>query len=142
MASSPDHRDHAAPRAHRLRGTGVIPVAMGGLLGSAARAGVSELLPVDATGFPTATLLVNLVGSLLLGVYLVRRERAVTAAWSLRFWAFGVFGSFTTFSAFSLEVVLLIEKGRGSTAAAYVLASVIGGSAAALFGQRMATRAR
>jgi CrcB protein len=80
---------------------------------------------------------VNLTGSLLLGFYLARRERTVTAAWSLPFWGIGVFGSLTTFSAFSIEVVLLIQDGHVVTAGSYVALSIVGGSVLSLSGQRI-----
>ncbi len=112
-------------------------VVAGGLVGSAARAGLSQSLPATSGSFPTATLIVNLTGALLLGLYLARRERATTARWSLQFWAVGVFGSFTTFSALSIEVVHLLEGGRPLVAGGYVLASIVGGLGLALAGQRV-----
>ena len=84
-----------------------------------------------------AALVVNLVGSFLLGLYLARRERAVAAESSIPFWAIGVLGSFTTFSAFSLDVVYMIDAGRGLVACGYVVVSVIGGLTVALFGERL-----
>jgi fluoride ion exporter CrcB/FEX len=77
----------------------LVAVAMGGLIGSALRAGIGVLLPTPSGGFPTGTLVVNLSGSLLIGLYLVRREQAATPRWSLPFWALGMLGSFTTLSA-------------------------------------------
>lgn len=88
-------------------------------------------------GIPIATLVVNLLGSLLLGLYLARRERAAVSRLSLQFWAIGALGSFTTFSAFSLEVVRLVDGGAVTTALVYVLASTVGGLAAALVGDRL-----
>lgn len=106
----------------------------GGLVGSAARLGVGEFVGSGWTGFPWATLGVNLAGAALAGFYLARRQRSVWPRWSLRFWAIGALGSFTTFSGFSLEVVGLIEGGRGRVALAYVLVSMLGGVLAALIG--------
>ncbi|HSK07309.1 MAG TPA: CrcB family protein [Acidimicrobiia bacterium] len=108
----------------------------GGLVGSALRAGVGTWLPAQRGSFPTAVLVVNIAGSFLLGLYLARRERSVGPGWSLQFWAFGLLGSFTTFSAFSLDVFYLLEDGRPLSAAGYVTASIVGGLAAALIGQR------
>jgi CrcB protein len=115
----------------------LVAVAMGGLIGSALRAGIGVLLPTPSGGFPTGTLVVNLSGSFLLGLYLVRREQAATPRWSLPFWALGLLGSFTTFSAFSLEVTVLVGDGHALTAALYSAASTVGGLAAALVGQRV-----
>jgi fluoride exporter len=112
-------------------------VLAGGLLGSAARIGISDLLPVTPGRLPVATLTVNLAGSLLLGFYLARREQTVTARLSLQFWGIGVFGSFTTFSAFSIEVVHLLDQGRAATAVGYIAGSMVGGLILALAGQRL-----
>lgn len=112
-------------------------VLAGGLLGAAMRAIVGELFPVTSGRFPTTTLLVNLAGSLVLGLYLSRRQRAIAAGWSLRFWAIGGLGSFTTFSTFSAEVFRLIEANAIVVAVWYGLASLVGGVAAALLGERL-----
>jgi CrcB protein len=109
----------------------------GGLVGSAARIGIGHVLTSTPGAFPVATLMVNLIGSLFLGVYLARRERAATVRWSLQFWAIGVLGSFTTFSAFSIDVVHLLDANRPMPALGYVSASVIGGLLLALTGQRL-----
>jgi CrcB protein len=114
----------------------------GGLVGSAARVGIGYLLPAASDGPPLTTLAVNLVGSLLIGFYLARRERAITARWSLQFWAIGVLGSFTTFSAFSLDVVRLLEDDRLPTAVGYSAVSIGGGLLLALVGQRLGAQAR
>jgi CrcB protein len=102
------------------RTTLLAPVAVlaGGLLGSGARAGITERFPTEPGTFPTSTLVVNLAGSLLLGLYLARRQRAVTARTSVQLWAIGALGSFTTFSAFSVEMFQLIEAGSNALAGA------------------------
>lgn len=79
----------------------------------------------------------NVLGSLVLGFYLTRRERSVTWRFSLQFWAIGVLGSLTTFSTFSYEVVLLVEAGSMGTAAWYAIASTVGGLLAAVVGGRV-----
>jgi fluoride exporter len=112
-------------------------VLAGGIIGSAARTGVSYLLPAATGRLPVATLIVNLAGSLLVGFYLARREQTVTAPLSLQFWGIGVFGSFTTFSTFSIEVVYLLGQRKAATAVAYVATSIIGGLILALSGQRV-----
>ena len=127
-----------ATRSNRpLLGRPWVAVAVGGLIGAAARLGVVRLIGTAAGEFPWVTLAVNLVGSFLLGLYLARRERAVAQESSIPFWAIGVLGSFTTFSAFSLDVVFLIEAGRGIVAGGYVVASVIGGLTVAALGERL-----
>lgn len=122
--------------------TAALAVLAGGLLGSGLRAVISEMAPITPGRFPLTTLVVNVVGSFALGVYLARRQRAVTSDWSLRFWAIGGLGSFTTFSTFSAEVFQLISAGTAWIAASYVLASLVGGIAAAVLGERLGRAVR
>jgi len=100
------------------------------------------MFPVEPGRFPAATLLVNIVGSLLLGLYLARRQRAITRRWSLYLWAIGALGSFTTFSTFSVEVFRLVDLGEFPLAASYVVASIFLGLSAALLGQRLGRAGR
>lgn len=79
--------------------------------------------------FPWATFSINIVGSLAMGIlvgYLVRYSGAGSEAWRLLL-AVGVLGGFTTFSSFSLEVVLLMQRGLMATAAVYAVGSVLAG---------------
>jgi CrcB protein len=114
-----------------------LAVLAGGLLGAGTRAAVAAAFPVPPGSFPVTTFAVNLTGSVLLGGYLARRQRAVVGRWSLQFWAIGALGSFTTFSTFSVEVVRLMDTGAVGTALWYAIASTIGGLAAALAGDRI-----
>jgi CrcB protein len=137
MPESASHHRPLPSGSNLTRWVGPLAVLAGGLAGSAGRYLVISLIPIDLGGFPVAILVVNLVGSLALGFYLVRRERAVEARWSLQFWAIGALGSFTTFSAFSVEVLQLIESNRSTMALGYVAASMVGGLTAAVLGARV-----
>ncbi|WP_415184161.1 fluoride efflux transporter CrcB [Phaeovulum sp.] len=103
----------------------LLSVALGGASGASAR----YLVNVTATrmmghGFPYATLFVNVLGSLLMGVLVI----VLAEKGGNRFAPFlmtGVLGGFTTFSAFSLDAVTLWERGQSGLAAAYVLGTVI-----------------
>ncbi len=112
-------------------------VAGGGLVGSAARAGIVLGIPTPAASFPTAILAANLAGSFLLGWYLARRERSVGGPTSMRFWAIGMLGSFTTFSTFSVDLVVLMRAGLQLESIWYVVASLLGGLVLAMAGQRV-----
>jgi CrcB protein len=103
-----------------------------GMLGGALGAGGRHLAGVAALrwlgpGFPWATLFVNLLGSLLMGLLAGWLVRAGGSEQARLFLAVGVLGGFTTFSAFSLELGLMLQRGELGSAAAYILASVIGG---------------
>ena len=116
-------------------------VAAGGALGAVARYGIGRLLP--ATGWPWATLTVNVVGGLLMGLltgWLAFRGGAVSESLRL-FAAVGVLGGFTTFSAFSLETVLMIERRQLAMAGGYVAASVALSVLALFIGLMVARRA-
>lgn len=132
-------RNQPGSRRFRLPNTtNLLAVIAGGLVGSALRSGIGALWPATHGDFPIGILVVNLSGSFLLGLYLVRRESAVTARWSMPFWAIGLLGSFTTFSAFTMEVTQLLADGKVMAATAYIGASTVGGLIAALMGQRIA----
>lgn len=102
-------------------------VAGGGAIGAGCRHLVNvAALRLFGAGFPVATLAVNVIGSLLMGLLVGWFAlRAGGGGQNLRlFLATGVLGGFTTFSAFSLDVVLLWERGAAGTAAVYVALSV------------------
>ena len=116
---------------------GYVAAALGGALGALAHWGVAEALPREPGGWPWATLLVNVVGCLALGLLIGRVfDRSPGPSWLRPFLATGVLGGFTTYSAFAVETVQLAEDGRVGTAAGYVLASVAGGVLAAALGER------
>lgn len=102
-------------------------VGMGGALGAMARFGLGGLVGTPANGFPLATFVINVLGSLSMGL-LVGALAKLTPAWGHEvrlFLAVGVLGGFTTFSSFSLEAVSLMEKGELVLMAAYVIGSVV-----------------
>ncbi len=120
-------------------------VAAGGALGAMARYGVGlwafRLYP--ASTWPWATLMVNGIGGLLMGLLTGWLAfRGGTHGESLRlFAAVGLLGGFTTFSAFSLETVLMIERRQFAMAGGYVAASVVLAIAALFIGLMVARRA-
>jgi CrcB protein len=112
-------------------------VAIGGALGSMARYGTGVLVgKAWSASFPLGTMLINIVGSVAMGLfigYLVRTTPAWQADARL-FVAVGVLGGFTTFSSFSLDAVSMLERGELGLALFYVLGSVIIGIAALFAG--------
>ena len=109
-------------------------VFLGAGIGGAMRHGVNlASAKLFGLNFPFGTLIVNILGSLLMGMlagyFLVRPG----ISQDLRlFLTTGILGGFTTFSAFSLDAALLIERNAYGLAAAYVAGSVVA-SIAALF---------
>jgi CrcB protein len=115
-------------RAH-LPAVGVL--AVGGGIGSVLRYLLARALPRAADEFPTATLVTNLIGALLLGALVV----AVTEVWRPHrlvrpALGTGLLGGFTTFSTFAVEVRSLSR----ADALAYLAVSVAGGVALAAVG--------
>jgi CrcB protein len=119
-----------------------ILVGIGGAAGSMLRYAASVLLPRALTSsFPWPTLLVNLAGSLLIGLLAGAASRSAWMAqtgWPLL--AAGLCGGFTTFSTFSLDVLKLAERGAAVTALTYIAASVVFGIALCFTGYYLASR--
>ena len=102
-------------------------VILGAGLGGGARHGVNLAVArlVPGLGFPLATLVINSLGSFLMGVLAEAFLMRGGESQSVRlFLTTGVLGGFTTFSTFSLDAVSLYQRGEGTAAALYVLASV------------------
>ncbi len=106
----------------------LITIAAGGAIGSVLRyVGGQWVNELSKGGFPYGTLAVNVVGSLLIGIaagWLLRETqeaRPVLQAFLIT----GIMGGFTTFSAFSLETIILLQRGATSTAFAYISASIL-----------------
>jgi CrcB protein len=101
-------------------------VFLGGGLGAALRHGINLAgARAFGTGFPYGTLLINITGSLVMGLaaaYFAFKGDA-SQHWRL-FLTTGILGGYTTFSTFSLDAALLYERGEIGPAAIYVLASV------------------
>ncbi len=94
-----------------------LAVALGGALGSLARYALGLWLRIAAPTFPLATLTVNAVGGLCIGlIFALTAARPDTPEWLRTGLITGVLGGFTTFSAFSLETLLLWREGQGTLA--------------------------
>lgn len=100
-------------------------VAFGGAIGAALRflTGVGLLRLTGPQDFPLAIIAVNVIGSFLMGAFVVAAAHRGLTHLS-PFVMTGVLGGFTTFSAFSLETVTLFERGEPGAAVLYVALSV------------------
>ena len=112
--------------------TPLVSVALGGALGASLRYLTGQTLARSlGAGFPWGTFAVNILGSFLMGfafVILAQQTRLSPLIMT------GVLGGFTTFSAFSLDAYQLCDKGEVSTAALYIIGSVVISIAALIAG--------
>ena len=109
-------------------------VALGGAVGALARymVGVGAMRFIGA-GFPWGTLIVNIVGSLIMGLLIAAFALRYSVSNEMRaFLTVGILGGFTTFSAFSLDFAVLMERKDYGLAVLY-LGSSVGLSILALF---------
>ena len=111
----------------------VLCVALGGAIGAIGRYAVGVSVKT-ASGFPIATLSVNLLGSLLMGLLMGWLARQAAPQEGLQegvrlFLAVGLLGGFTTFSAFSMDVFMMLDKREFFAAFGYLGSSLIGGVA-------------
>lgn len=115
-------------------------VALGGGIGAVLRYHLGRLTThvlgvATATAFPWATLMINVTGSLAMGLLAgaLARHGQGGEHWRL-FIGVGVLGGYTTFSTFSLEMMLLVERNQPGLAFAYVAASLVAGFGALWLG--------
>lgn len=102
-------------------------VALGGAFGAVSRYGFMSVIGRRlGDAFPYGTLAVNVLGSFAMGalVALLARYLPPVQHEIRSFVAVGFLGAFTTFSAFSLDVVVLYERGQWGAALAYIALSV------------------
>ncbi len=122
-----------------------IVVAIGSAIGGVSRYGVGLLAArLWGQSFPVGTLLINIVGSFIIGFYgaLTLANGPMPASSDMRaFVMIGFCGGFTTFSAFSLQTLELLRAGETLEAALYILLSNVLCIAGAFLGYWLATRA-
>ena len=117
----------------------ILAVGAGSFIGGVARYLVSLAMKGIGKGFPWATLTVNLLGCLLIGLLwgLLSRNATVSTSWGL-FLTVGLCGGFTTFSTFSKEALTMLQAGQIGGFATYVVVSVLAGIALAALGYYVA----
>ena len=108
-------------------------VGLGGGIGSMLRYGGNLL--IAHKNFPLHTLIINIVGSFIIGIVfgLSVKHEVFAGNWKL-FLATGICGGFTTFSAFSMENISLLQHGKYTLAVVYIISSLVLGIAAAAIG--------
>lgn len=102
----------------------ILVVAAGGAIGATGRWAIAELWEGDSPAWEWPTLIVNIVGSLAIGIA-AGRLRPATTSWE--FTVTGVLGGFTTFSAFAVVTNDLVDAGRPGMAVAYGAVTLLAG---------------
>jgi CrcB protein len=104
----------------------ILAVAAGGAIGSVARYLMAGWIGhIVGPGFPLGVMTVNILGSAAMGVLVEGFALSWSVSSELRaFLTVGILGGFTTFSSFSLDAVLLFQKGEFGLGAVYILGSV------------------
>lgn len=116
----------------------LLQVAAGGAIGASARYLVGlGVARIAGPGMPLGVLTVNVVGCLLMGLFVGVAGR-LGLVWLGPFVATGILGGFTTFSSFSLEAVNLMQEGQTGTAILYMALSVGAGLGALYLGLELA----
>lgn len=117
----------------------IVLVGFGGFIGTVARFLVGmALIREGGSGLPYATLTVNVLGCLLIGIFAGLSERYDLLPETRAFLMLGLCGGFTTFSAFAIENVQLIQDKDYTTVFLYTAASITVGIAATLLGLAIA----
>lgn len=99
----------------------VAVVALGGLLGACGRYGASLIWTTPPGGFPWTTLLVNVIGCAVIGVFMAVISDIRSVHRLVRpFFGTGVLGGFTTFSTYAVDIERLVDAGRARTGVAYL----------------------
>jgi CrcB protein len=121
------------PRHTTLTAVLLVAVFCGGMAGAVARVEAGRVLDVGA--WPWPTLLVNLAGTFLLGVFATTfQERLHPATLREALLGPGFCGALTTFSTLQVELIRMADHGRPGAAAAYAAATLAGGLAAVSLG--------
>ena len=113
----------------------IIAVGAGSFIGGIARYLVSLAMKGISKGFPWATLLVNLLGCLIIGLLwgFLSRNASESTSWGL-FLTVGLCGGFTTFSTFSKEALAMLQTGQIWGFASYIALSILAGIALVALG--------
>jgi fluoride exporter len=118
-------------------------VTVGSALGGLLRYAITRMTLNMSAGFPYGTILINVVGSFVIGYFgtLTLQSGRYTASDNLRLFVMvGLCGGFTTFSSFSLQTFDLLRSGAWVRALANVVLSVTLCLAAVAAGHLLAQR--
>ena len=104
----------------------LVLVGIGGFIGAVLRYGLSNIIQSDNSAIPIGTLVVNFLGTLLLGIIVYSAELVAFITPEIRvFLTIGVLGAFTTMSTFGLEAFTMFEEGKSTLLILYVVGTVL-----------------
>jgi len=106
----------------------LLAIFVGGALGTVARYLLEAHHPIPEGNFPWTTLVINLSGSLAIGLLVPLTEHVASrASWARPFLVVGVLGGWTTYSTLAVEATLLAKDGDIASFLVYLAATVVGG---------------
>jgi len=105
----------------------LIIIGLGGFIGAIGRYMITQYFFQSSTSeFPLGTFIVNILGCLLLGMFMYYAQSSEAISPHMRmFVAIGILGAFTTFSTFSYETVALFNAQKMMLAFANVTGSIL-----------------
>ena len=141
MSSSKDPlKDPAVPRLG-LSLAVISIVALGGALGTLARFLLDSAFVNGSSHFPTVTLVINLSGSLAIGLLVPVTAKLTPRQPLLRpFLVVGILGGWTTYSALAVSAITLVQNGRATLSILYLAATLVGGTALVVLGDALGRR--
>jgi CrcB protein len=119
----------------------ILVIALGGALGTLARFLLGTTFVEGSSQVPTVTLVINLSGSLAIGLLVPLVERWMPHHPLPRpFLIVGVLGGWTTYSALAVSAVTLLQNGHVATSVLYLAATLVGGTALLAVGSAVGRR--
>ncbi len=129
--------DIAAPLTRFTPGI-LLAISLGAILGALGRESLAAVANGPAPhSFPWGTLIANISGAFLLGLFATYIDRVIKHPLFRAFWEIGLIRSFTTLSTFSLEGIHMVEAREWESFLPYVVISVLGGLLAVFLGDRL-----
>jgi CrcB protein len=142
MTDSGDALDQVAVPRLRLSPAVLVAIALGGALGTVARFLLDTSFSDSARQFPTRTLLINLSGSLLIGLLVPLVDNFSPRAPLVRpFLIVGILGGWTTYSTLAVDAVVLAKDGHAGAGVLSLAATLVGGLALVAGGHALGRRA-
>ncbi|HEY2213848.1 MAG TPA: CrcB family protein [Acidimicrobiales bacterium] len=126
----------------RLSPATLLAIFVGGALGTVSRFLLDTAHPTPSGQFPLTTLLINLTGSLAIGLLMPPLQRVAPRFPLLRpFLVVGILGGWTTYSTLAVDTDLLFKGAHAGLALGYMAVTIVGGLALVLIGEAVSRKA-